>query len=654
MIFNIKFEKTILFLFVMGAPLIGMEQKTVPWQEVWRCLGAEDEESTAKIRINDALRMYALSCLPTRTDSLVQVLSREAAEQEKTRIRGLPPLDQAMYLIARGDYKNAMSALQPVNPVPLAASSTQVDGPSMVRNLEQCIRQDGPGLAPGTLDVDQLLALLRVGSGEVPLRPLGRTYHELEKPIMANTADTTLVSSINDQLRILGLDLLTSERDRELKSRIAARQEAAGKKRPSESKAAEGAVRGGTIVTELAKVRGILDLYRDGGSDNAIEQLQRSRDFNKSLTDALSAFINGDLTQFDPQVGDDLCELRALLLTCLRTRCQDLPILRFLQRERIDLYALTIWACYLLTYIPKTYQRAGILGYQGPCGQLTGCRDGKIYIAFQRFLAALSVIFVRELMRSSTDEGLRTSADLVLSTENFCATMPFYCSIKAFLTGAKIAQCPVVSIFRCILNNRCKDGKYRADFKALYCMFLPVHDEAGRRTYRLVKDPNTITGMQNGPVIVYEWNSFPCSVHYERFIDTMNDCGLDDDRAYLGMIESMIQSYGIENLILMDAAQHDQFIKVPGATRECLKQKIEGSDDRDRDRKAASLVLAGICSFLGAEYDGQLTAAYRECMNEECKTGGQDKNEIKLIVDHVFLDTFQRYIPNLMASRIIK
>ena len=581
-------------------------------------------ESRARDRINSALQMYALSCPEAREDL------GKMAKDKKAGTCKLAPTSQAIMYSSVGKTREAIGVLQQ------AVGSIQVDRPFVVRNLERFINQDVPVPEPSTLDVAQLLALLLAGSGEAPLRA---TYPELEKQIMANTADTTLLSSMNDQLHILGLEPWLSDRDCELRRRIAARQSAVGKGRAPADKAAGGTAR--IMAIMLSKARGILDLYRDGGSAVAIQRLQTSCDLNQSLTVALSAFMTGDLTQFDPQVGDDLCELRTLLLTCLRARCQDLPILRFLQRERTDLYALTIWACYLLTYIPKNFSRSIKSFYTMPAD--LAFMNESIYVAMQRFLAAVSVMAVRQLM----PEGLKASRNLVLSTNTCCASMPFYCSIKAFLAGAKMAQCPVVSVFRRRLNGT-------ADYTAWYCMFVPVTHGTGEFTYQSVsaeKFQEFINTKQDSTVIVYEWNNFPAGTHYERTVEWKNNRGIGDDRAYVGNIEKMIQTYGIENLILMDAAQHDQFIKVPTAIRDCLRQKIEGSDDRDRDRKAASIILTGIYPALGAEYDRQLHAARQAAMNEERKVGcQQDQSEITLIVDHVFLDTLQRYIPNLTRS----
>lgn len=357
---------------------------------------------------------------------------------------------------------------------------------------------------------------------------------------------------------------------------------------------------------------------------------------------ALDAFIRGNFTQFDPQIGDELCEVRALMLPLLRNGVCDLPCLTMFFSSRIDLVALFVVSCYLLTEpLPGIHDFRG-RSLQPLIDMLCGTDEGVSrlsegsYTALKKFLSAISISFLRDMAEASGDSDLMLGCNNLFLNAKGCITMPFYCSIKALVYALKRYNIPV--IFRVMkVVGYCKDQLTDQELSVGPCSYV------------------TTTESPKGAALIYECKSVPAGIEYRRA--KMSSC---DQRRCLESEKTfarMVQVYGLENIILQDAAQHDQLINPSVEMVQKINQKITGcltsiklmSKQAKTDLERQIICeLFSQCGRLANEYQTNLDAARQANMDEERKcqqdVSASKQEEIKLIVSHVFVADAASYM----------
>lgn len=374
-----------------------------------------------------------------------------------------------------------------------------------------------------------------------------------------------------------------------------------------------------SLVTNPA-VRNILRMCAQRNYPDALRLLNATYTDNDLLTqrfkESLAALVHGDFVQFDPQVGDELCEVRALLLILLRDGVCDLPCLRMFEL-RTDIAALMIFSSYLLTFTLQGINRG--MSKQPLINTLCGENrlTERAYSALKKFLSSISIFFLRDIAKESRDEVLISGCNkYVFVNAAGCITMPFYCSIKAFVYAIKRYNVPI--IFRIM-----KVTGYCQNMATGPCNYIECN-----------------SNLNSSAALIYECKHVPRVMPYMR--DKMSP--MDESGNYQGESSALrlIQSCSTSTIILQDAAQHDQFInptpEVAKSIGLIMSDEVDAKVCRERE-----IVRAIFCQSNQSanEYQEMLNAAQASHMDEfcrRCQQPGSDtiQEEISLIVSHVF------------------
>lgn len=272
------------------------------------------------------------------------------------------------------------------------------------------------------------------------------------------------------------------------------------------------------------------------------------------------AIARGDLSSFDANVGDSLCEVRASMMADMVAGITMPPSIAR------DVDVVLKKALFLLKYYNQyRYDENGRLmgdwiDFKIERGEPLGLWPGskgardKMRNPTQRFVAACSCEYLHWVAVNLRDEQLQKALALIFCRDGFQRLMPaFYPAVKTIIMHAiNVGRPIVVKVKR--YCGACA-GFHRGCF-----YYVP-----DRETGEFIRQDRIEIGK---PVLVYECNSFPREL-LESGTDRLIRTGLQDIRPIEGCPEvqeffgafasHVVAMGGLKTLILADAAQHEQW-----------------------------------------------------------------------------------------------